>query len=665
MYENGRYHSNANNNINNTSNNNNNTNPNTGRYPVAIKLLVSNNVAGSIIGRQGQTISELQSRSLTRIKLSQSGDYFPGTHDRVCLVQGEPGHIKTALRLLLERMHVLHEQESGAAAPGTAAPPVTAHPPPPTTTNIAPPTTNPPPPWQLQPKPAAAPPGMAAAAAAVPSTEGTSPSFVVRLLVPSSSCGMIIGKAGSNIKYLEETTGVVSVRLSPKDSQQQQAPLLPQPPLHAESLPGAASERALTITGPSLDSCLQCTMLIFEGMMSHPDVSRYLNMTTSYARKPGRSGPATAPSPITSPPPPGGDMLLSSSGGFPDVPAMMFPGTTGGMPPPPSIAGAAYPQPLPPPHAQPLAAPPPSHPAQTAKLGSSSSGAGKTLTPKRMLPMPEIVERDADVPQDPSPPYDYKGTSLSSAEMVFSPPLLPASFPSPGNERPLPYTSFPPPPTSMDDPDALQQQQHHTIPGMTHSSSAPDLFGAQLDPQPIHYTPVHDMVGESPSSNKPSPPPPQPPQATASPPTGSSNHSYLIPVAPTCMGPNAFQAQIAVPDSMIGSILGRAGRTLNELQLMSGTRIWISQRGEFIPGTRNRVVTVRGPTAQSVWQTQLLIGQRIVLPPTATTNTGPGSNPTTNATTADVAHQAPPSSSSSQGPAPPPPPQGSPGQPPS
>jgi hypothetical protein len=69
---------------------------------------------------------------------------------------------------------------------------------------------------------------------------------------------------------------------------------------------------------------------------------------------------------------------------------------------------------------------------------------------------------------------------------------------------------------------------------------------------------------------------------------------------------------------MIGSILGRGGRTLNELQMMSGTRIRISQRGEYMPGTRSRIVGIRGPTAQAVWDVQYMIGQRMVLPPTAT-----------------------------------------------
>lgn len=69
---------------------------------------------------------------------------------------------------------------------------------------------------------------------------------------------------------------------------------------------------------------------------------------------------------------------------------------------------------------------------------------------------------------------------------------------------------------------------------------------------------------------------------------------------------------------MVGSILGRAGQTLAELMALSGTKIRLSQRGEYMPGTRSRIVSIRGPTAQSVWDAQFLMSQRVVLPPTAT-----------------------------------------------
>lgn len=458
---------------------------NPSRYPVAIKLLVSNNVAGSIIGRQGQTISELQSQSMTRIKLSQSGDYFPGSHDRVCLIQGEPNNIKVALRLLLHRMHMLHEQECQQQAT-----------------------------WQMQKQ--ASNPG-----------EAPSPMrpfhFIVRLLVPSSSCGMIIGKAGSNIKYLEEASGVLSVRLSPKEHGNDAAASL------------AAAERAVTMSGTTLESCLQCAFMVFDGMLSHPDVSRYSNLTTTYVRKGQMEAPIPGEAAALHP-----HHLMPQSGAPPNT----------------------------------LLASPPQehllHPVDLAYTGTDSAlippPSGKTSTgPRRVTSLPEIYGADGR--------QDVDGSS-SPYQMIS-----PHGFAEPshfGMDPNLPDQG----PTA----------------NMGHSTSFPDfsVFQAvEQHPQAVFQQQQLDSAG-------------------------GNKRNFLVPVSPICLGPNAFQAQIAVPDSMIGSILGRAGRTLNELQVISGTRIWISQRGEYVPGTRNRIVTVRGPTAHSIWQAQMFINQRIVLPPTAT-----------------------------------------------
>ena len=71
-----------------------------------------------------------------------------------------------------------------------------------------------------------------------------------------------------------------------------------------------------------------------------------------------------------------------------------------------------------------------------------------------------------------------------------------------------------------------------------------------------------------------------------------------------------MQVQIPVPDSMIGSLLGRGGQTLSELQLISQADIKISQRNEFIPGTTNRIVTIIG-SQQSCETAHALINQKI------------------------------------------------------
>lgn len=58
------------------------------------------------------------------------------------------------------------------------------------------------------------------------------------------------------------------------------------------------------------------------------------------------------------------------------------------------------------------------------------------------------------------------------------------------------------------------------------------------------------------------------------------------------------------------SFLGPGGRSLVEIQQLSGANIQISKKGIFAPGTRNRIVTISG-SPQSINTAQYLIEQRI------------------------------------------------------
>mmetsp|Transcript_11955 Transcript_11955/g.14935 ORF Transcript_11955/g.14935 Transcript_11955/m.14935 type:complete len:472 (-) Transcript_11955:205-1620(-) len=118
---------------------------------IAIKMLVSNNVAGSIIGRAGQSIAELQNQSKCRVKLSQANDCFPGTSDRVCLLQGEMSNILYAIRLILGKFRSSQPHSESQDRETIDNPTVTA-----------------------------------------------------RILVPSAACGSLIGRGGCHIKSLAE-----------------------------------------------------------------------------------------------------------------------------------------------------------------------------------------------------------------------------------------------------------------------------------------------------------------------------------------------------------------------------------------------------------------------------------------------------------------------------
>ncbi|KAL2621058.1 hypothetical protein R1flu_001263 [Riccia fluitans] len=75
-------------------------------------------------------------------------------------------------------------------------------------------------------------------------------------------------------------------------------------------------------------------------------------------------------------------------------------------------------------------------------------------------------------------------------------------------------------------------------------------------------------------------------------------------------GPLTTSLTVAVPDDRVGAIVGRGGKTIAEIQLASGVRIKISERGDFVAGTKHRKVTIAG-TAEGVRMAQHLLTQKV------------------------------------------------------
>merc|ERR1740117_1503021 len=77
------------------------------------------------------------------------------------------------------------------------------------------------------------------------------------------------------------------------------------------------------------------------------------------------------------------------------------------------------------------------------------------------------------------------------------------------------------------------------------------------------------------------------------------------------LGATGTTLTVSVKDDMVGAIVGRGGESINEMQSFSGARIKISQKGEFVPGTQNRIVTITG-TNEQCQTAQYLIQQRLI-----------------------------------------------------
>ncbi len=381
---------------------------------ITIKLLVSNNMAGSIIGRSGETISELQEQSSARVKLGQTGDYYPGTSERACLVHGSLDNVKKAATLILSKLYDVQTQQVES---------------------------------QLQ------------AVNSNDTTEDSSTnlSFSVRVLIPTASCGMLIGRNGTSIKKIKDTSCVNSIRLSSKEHSNAN--------MHysSESMAiSATSERILTISGNELNSCISCVFLILEGFARHPDVCRYVNNTTSYSKVTSSYNDHYG----------SGYHARSSSGGVSSIPQNRGPRT-----------GSAY-----------------------------ISGHHPHNVQRMQRPASDDRRRHQQ--------QTYRNTSGGGVKLANTPHSQPSS----------PFTSSP----------------------------SGSRLSQNIDPQQQLQT-----------------------------------------------------VKISISDTMVGAILGKRGQTLIHLEDQSGTKIKISQRGEFIPGTQNRIVTISGPSSESIASAKSLIRQQL------------------------------------------------------
>lgn len=174
--------------------------------PTYIRFLVSNAAAGSVIGKGGSTITDFQSQSGARIQLSRNQEFFPGTTDRIIMISGAINETLKAVELVLVKLlSEIHAEEGDDVEPRTK----------------------------------------------------------VRLIVPNSSCGGIIGKAGSTIKsFIEESQA--GIKISPQDNNYY-----------------GLNDRLVTVTG-TLDEQMRAIDLILSKLAEDPHYSQSMNAPFSY-----------------------------------------------------------------------------------------------------------------------------------------------------------------------------------------------------------------------------------------------------------------------------------------------------------------------------------------------------------------------------------------------
>ncbi|XP_022765496.1 protein BTR1-like [Durio zibethinus] len=175
--------------------------------PTYIRFLVSNAAAGSVIGKGGSTITEFQSKSGARIQLSRNHEFFPGTSDRIIMVSGTIDEVLKAMELMHAKL--LNELN-------------------------------------------------------IEDNDDVEPRTKVRLIVPNSSCGSIIGKGGATIKsFIEDSQA--GIKISPQDNNFY-----------------GLNDRLVTLTG-TLDEQMRAIDLILSKLCEDPHYSQAMYAPFSYA----------------------------------------------------------------------------------------------------------------------------------------------------------------------------------------------------------------------------------------------------------------------------------------------------------------------------------------------------------------------------------------------
>lgn len=89
-----------------------------------------------------------------------------------------------------------------------------------------------------------------------------------------------------------------------------------------------------------------------------------------------------------------------------------------------------------------------------------------------------------------------------------------------------------------------------------------------------------------------------------------TGHSLCKSPTPSDLKGDPNKLDLEIAENIVGAILGPGGRSLVEIQHLSGANIQISKKGTFAPGTRNRIVSIAG-SPNAISTAQYLIEQRI------------------------------------------------------
>ncbi|KAL1130172.1 hypothetical protein AAG570_013110 [Ranatra chinensis] len=421
------------------------------------KILVPSVAAGAIIGKGGETIAQLQKDTNARVKMSKANDFYPGTSERVCLISGNIESIMEVLDFINGK---IREKPDLVSKQGLEH-----------------------------------------------EIKGGEREKQVKILVPNSTAGMIIGKGGNYIKQLKEESGAY-VQISQKAKDQ------------------SLQERCITVMGDLNNNKKACAMILSK-VQEDPQSGSSLNV--SYADV---TGPVANFNPTGSPyAHPTNQQTFSSATINSSFPS----GLTG-------ITLTLNLEPNNPGHSNPLI----NQVVNSITVALHTTGYSD----------PAIAEISNAV--STLAKYGMIGIGNSSGFIGMAP---------------------------MDGTTA-------------HNGIASSVFG------PIGTSASRTVLDLALEQFR------HPASGPTSPPQLNNNSFGLGKHEVTNLNKEAKKVDTEVPEAIVGAILGPGGRSLVEIQNMSGALIQISKKGIYAPGTRNRVVTISG-SLNAINTAQYLIEQKI------------------------------------------------------
>ncbi|XP_068109989.1 RNA-binding protein Nova-1 isoform X1 [Hyperolius riggenbachi] len=442
-----------------------------------LKVLIPSYAAGSIIGKGGQTIVQLQKETGATIKLSKSKDFYPGTTERVCLIQGTVEALNAVHGFIAEKIREMPQNVAKTEPVSILQPQTTVNP------------------DRIKQTLSSLPP----ATKSSPSDPMTiSRASQVKIIVPNSTAGLIIGKGGATVKAVMEQSGAW-VQLSQK--------------------PDGINlqERVVTVSGEP-EQNRKAVELIVQKIQEDPQSGSCLNI--SYANV---TGPVANSNPTGSP----------------------YANTAEVLPTAAAAAGLLG-------HA---------NLAGVAAFPAVLSG----FTGNDLVAITSALNTLAS--------YGYNlntlGLGLSQAAATGALAAAAAS----AN------------PAAAAAANLLATYASEATGGGGTAGGAAGTFA--LGSLAAATAATNGYFG------------------AASPLAASA----ILGTEKSTDGSKDV-VEIAVPENLVGAILGKGGKTLVEYQELTGARIQISKKGEFVPGTRNRKVTITG-TPAATQAAQYLITQRV------------------------------------------------------